>query len=134
MNMPTRAESRWPKIFLVICALSLSSCAAEVVRFPTDFAAALSSERRVIRIDQDQALGLFYDRTLKRGSEWLQVGKVPQGNVFKPMQGIFTVEGAHVHEAYLVLREKSVVGFYLPVERSYAPLTTSLSLTFTEGR
>ena len=35
----------------------------------------------------------------------------------------FTVEGAHVHEAYLVIAGEKLVGFYLPVESSFAPTT-----------
>ena len=29
-----------------------------------------------------------------------------------------TVEGSHIHEAYIVVTERSLVGFYLPVERT----------------
>jgi len=33
------------------------------------------------------------------------------------------VEGAHVHEAYLVVAGDRLVGFYLPVEKAYSPAT-----------
>jgi hypothetical protein len=32
---------------------------------------------------------------------WARVGRAEQGEVFKPVNGVFTIEGAHVHEAYL---------------------------------
>ena len=121
--------------FSVVCALWLVGCARDVKQFPTNYEKIGSNfGRSVIRIDHDQALGLSYERILKGGSEWVLIGKIPQGNVFKPLHGIFTVEGAHVHEANLVLDGKSLVGFYLLVERAFVPLATPKTLIFTEGR
>lgn len=73
-----------------------------------------------------------YSRTLAAKSVWKSVGHVPQGAVYRPVGTIFTIEGRQVHEAYLVLKDKKLVGFYLPGEQSYSPLSAAVPLTFGE--
>ncbi|MFL6658802.1 MAG: hypothetical protein ACJ8GW_12065 [Massilia sp.] len=70
-----------------------------------------------------------YRRKIKADSQWLRVGSIPQGEVFKAYQDVFTLEGAHVHEAYLVIDKGILVGFYLPAERSFSAIKTTASIT-----
>lgn len=100
----------------------LSACAPEVVRRPTELVpAAGSSETIEILEDASIAVGPGYRRVIRRGSVWARVGRSGAGDVYKPVDGVFTVEGAQVHEAYLVLDTGDrVIGFYLPVERAFS--------------
>ncbi|MBB3010268.1 hypothetical protein [Cupriavidus alkaliphilus] len=74
-----------------------------------------------------------YSRTLPERSVWSRVGRVPQGDVYRPIGTIFTIEGRQVHEAYLVIRDKTLVGFYLPGEQNYSPLSTAVPLNLGES-
>lgn len=65
-------------------------------------------------------LATGYERTLKQGSQWTRVGQVPEGEVLRPFQHVLTVEGSHIHEAWLVVRGGLLVGFYLPAERAFS--------------
>ena len=69
-----------------------------------------------------------YERVLVAGSRWNLVGAIAQGSVYKPAQGVLTVEGANIHEAYLVVRDGALNGFYLPVEQGYSPLGSRIPL------
>ncbi|SOZ14683.1 conserved hypothetical protein [Cupriavidus taiwanensis] len=40
-----------------------------------------------------------YSRTLPEKSVWSKAGRVPQGDVYRPVGTIFTIEGRQVHEA-----------------------------------
>jgi hypothetical protein len=112
-----------------LAALALAfaaGCASEVVRQPstmTPLAAAATQPQRELAEDTTVSVSANYSRTLPRGSRWQQVGTVAEGSVYRRADGIFTVEGANVHEAYLVVAGNKLVGFYLPVEKSYAPTT-----------
>ena len=75
-----------------------------------------------------------YRRTIREGSVWTRVGRVSQGEVYKPTNQVFVVEGTHVHEAYLVLDDNQVVGFYLPVERAFAPAPNETKTTLSIRR
>ena len=103
--------------------LVLAGCAPEIVRRPTQLTPLAQSPGATIEILQDAtvAVGPGYERVIARGSLWTSVGRSAEGDVFKPVDRVFTVEGAHVHEAYLVLAGDRVVGFYLPVERAFSP-------------
>jgi hypothetical protein len=66
--------------------------------------------------------GHGYNRKLKQGTKWNYVGTISYGDVFKSKDQTLTVEASNIHEAYIVVSSGKLVGFYLPVERSYSPL------------
>jgi hypothetical protein len=73
-----------------------------------------------------------YSRTLADKSVWSRIGRMPQGDIYRPVGTTFTIEGRQVHEAYLVIRDKTLVGFYLPGEQNYSPLSTAVPLNLGE--
>lgn len=115
-------------------ALLLCGCAVQqTVTQMTPVAAGAQTEY-VLAAPVELQLNTGYQRSLKQGSRWLNVGRVPQGDVYKPYMDVFTVEGAHIHEAYLVVDGSQLVGFYLPAERSYSHLGHKVPLHFqTKG-
>ena len=119
------------KMPLIVAAavLLLSGCSAAVRHAPASIApvaAAASpltlSQAAVVVFDTG------YTRPLNAGSRWAMAGTIAQGTVYKPVGDIFTVEGAHIHEAWLVLDRDQLVGFYLPAERGFSSLRTPLAL------
>jgi hypothetical protein len=113
-----------PRLAVLLVVALAAGCAAEVVRQPTTLTPLATGAERPQRELAEEAVvpvSSNYSRVLPRGSRWQLVGTVPQGGVYRRADGIFTVEGAHVHEAYLVIAGEKLVGFYLPVEKSYAP-------------
>jgi hypothetical protein len=106
-----------------LTAVALVSCAPEISRRPSSFTPLTEQPADTIEVLQDQkvSVGPGYDRVIGRGTTWTRVGRSNEGDVYKPVGRVFTVEGAHVHEAYLVLADDRVVGFYLPVERAFSP-------------
>jgi hypothetical protein len=121
-----------PRIFnAALLAAALGGCAA-VPHVPTAFTpiAVAQAVPRVLAATAGVSIGTGYARTLKAGSRWQRTGTVPQGDVYKPYGDVFTLEGAHIHEAWLVLQGDQLVGFYLPVERGYTPLTPPVLLHF----
>ena len=60
-----------------------------------------------------------FSTLLKTGTRWTQVGRIAQGDVFRTKDQIVQVEASNVYEAYVVLNGNNIVGFYLPVERTF---------------
>ena len=112
------------ELFVALSVLGLVACAPEVVRRPTQLTSVAEEAKDTIEIVETVpvSVGPGYRRVIRRGSLWTRIGRSVEGEVFKPVDGVFTVEGAHVHEAYLVLDGDLLVGFYLPVERAFAPV------------
>src|SRR5262249_48913216 len=90
------------------------------VRRPSQLTPDAGASIEVLQ-DRPITVGPGYKRIIARGSVWTRVGRIAEGEVYKPAGGVFTVEGAQVHEAYLVMEGDRVVGFYLPVERAFSP-------------
>lgn len=111
-------------IAVMICFLILG-CAAEVTRHTVVFnslGSASDTGQKLVRKNELVTFNSGYERTIQKDSPWKLVGSVPQGKVYASLGSVFSVEGAHVHEAYLVVTKGNLVGFYLPVEKSFSPL------------
>jgi hypothetical protein len=106
-----------------LMALAFGACAPEISRRPASFTPLAEERAGTIEVLRDQkvSVGPRFDRLIGRGTTWMNVGRSNEGDVYKPVGRVFTVEGAHIHEAYLVLAGNRLVGFYLPVERAFAP-------------
>ncbi len=111
--------------------LALAACAAEVTRHPTELKPG-AARAWVLQQPVSFHLDSGYPRQLVGGTAFQELGTVPQGRVLKPVGAVLTVEGAHMHEAYAVVRDGQLVGFYLPVEKSFSPLSQPVSLPLQE--
>jgi hypothetical protein len=116
---------------IAILLQCLSACA--VRHTPSQFTPLQEAAQAPERTLAQQAaftLDTGYARTLKAGSAWRQAGTIPQGMVYRPVRDVFTLEGANIHEAYLVVRGDALVGFYLPAERGFSQLQSPVPLHF----
>jgi hypothetical protein len=133
--MNITSSKRQSPVLLVLAASFagfLSACAAMV---PTETAGltplAVRANAPLLQLGSqvDLKLSTGYSRVLLAGSRWRAVGLLPQGTVYQRVNDVFTIEGRHVHEAYLVVQHSALQGFYLPVEAKFSPLTPPVSLT-----
>ena len=69
---------------------------------------------------------------MKKGTTWDFVGTISSGDVFRTKDQILTVEASNIHEAYIVVSSDKLVGFYLPVEKSFSPLSAAPELRMKE--
>ena len=124
--------------FIISCFITvlLGACAFDLVhvkQIPTQIEtnqASLSSFK--LEKDIDFSCGTGYSRKLKQGTRWSYVGTVTYGNVYKTNDQILTVEGSNIYEAYIVVSNDKLVGFYLPAEESYSPLSKPKELQIKE--
>lgn len=117
--------------FLTSCLLGaiLNACAFDLIhvkQIPTQIGSINLSKRTSFELVKaaNVSTGYGYNRKLKQGTKWDYVGSVSYGDVFKSKDQILTVEASNIYEAYIVVSSGKLVGFYLPVERSYSPLGT----------
>lgn len=66
--------------------------------------------------------------TLPSGSQWRRVGALPQGDVYRSMNGLFTIQTRRQGEAYLVASSGKLLGFYLPGESAFMRLSRPVTL------
>lgn len=119
-----------PTILWLAALACVPGCASEVVRQPAELfgADASPSKHYVVARAVSIRLDSGYQRTIEAGTEFIEIGTARQGVVLKPMHAVLTVEGAHMHEAYPVVQNARIVGFYLPVEKAFSPLSHPTAL------
>lgn len=110
--------------------LLLGSCAPTVVQQPTLLTPAVGKTFRLIQT-AEVALTTGYSTTLRANTTWQLVGTVTQGEVYRTRDQVVTVEGANIHEGYIVVDQGVLVGFYLPVERTFSPVAPGKRLSTT---
>jgi hypothetical protein len=113
---------------LSLVALLLGSCAPTVVQETTEFTPGVGKTFRLMQA-AEVALTTGYSTTLRANTTWQLVGTVTQGEVYRTRDQVVTLEGAHIHEGYIVVDQGMLVGFYLPVERTFSPVTPSMRLS-----
>lgn len=118
---------------LVAVAL-LCGCASAVPTEATKLSPLLEQPAKVIRLEREASfvLSTGYKRNLRPDSKWRLVGSIAQGQVYRPVDSVLTIEGRQVHEAYLVISGGALRGFYLPGESNYAPLQAPVPLYIGE--
>lgn len=125
----------WSRRAVFVAALAtVAACATSVETAPTTLVAAADARDIVLMRRVEVLLATRYTRVLADGSRWRRVGTVSQGHVYRPVDTVFTIEGRHVHEAYLVVAPASLalVGFYLPGESTFSALSAPVQLTVKE--
>lgn len=119
-------------IFILLLPVLLSACAFDLVSVKQHPASIDSSSDPAADFTLGEeaklTLGTGYNRKLNKGTRWSFVGSLPQGDVFKTKDQILTVEGSNIFEAYIVVMSGDLVGFYLPVEKTFSPLKKTLKL------
>ena len=126
-----RPRDTLARVFVATSLMLVAACAATVETAPARLGAAGSGEatQQVLTRPASIRFATGYGRELAAGSRWQLVGALPQGAVYKPADTVFSIEGRHVHEAYLVVKAGQLQGFFLPVESAYSPLVPPLPLS-----
>lgn len=120
---------------LRLCAAALiaclCACAAQLVTQPAEFTSfEIGSRPAEVRIAQSTVVASSAGRRreLDAGSRWQAVGRIAQGVVYQRVGSVFAVQARDVHEAYLVVSEGRLQGFYLPAERAFSPANPPIPL------
>lgn len=129
----TRAISAWVGCSL---AAALCACAFDVIhveQYPARLV-SLDASKKPFELVADVAIdiGSGYHRMLKKGTKWHSVGRLPQGDVYTTRDQVLTVEASNIQEAYIVIEARKLVGFYLPVERTFSPLRQGAELAMKD--
>jgi len=114
---------------IVSCITALEACT--IVQLPVSAlspATRTESRRLISQVTVHVPSGRMI--VLMAGTTFDLVGRVPQGEIFAPQDRMLTVRGPNAHEAYLVVENDVLQGFYLAVERTFTPIKNKVPLQF----
>lgn len=112
------------------CTLALSACMSVSTQKVGMTPVAAADPVYTIQLSRVVIAPLPNDSsvTLPAASQWRRVGALPQGDVYRSMGGLFTIQTRRQGEAYLVASSGKLLGFYLPGESAYMPLARPVTL------
>ncbi len=106
-----------------------AACAPELVTTPTVLEkSSIVAPLRVVTALTVGESSAGYARTLPSRTRLEGAGRIAEGDVLRPLDITLTVEGASIHEAWVVVSGDRWIGFYLPVERRFSPLKSRVPL------
>ena len=128
--------STLPTMIGCCLAATLGACAFDVIHVEQYSAhlESLGASKAGFEMvgDVNVDIGSGYHRILKKGTKWRPVGHLPQGDVYTTSDQVLTVEASNIQEAYIVIEQSALVGFYLPVEKTFSPLRQRTELAIKE--
>ena len=86
-------SGRFAIVLCVLLPLVVAGCAAMIDSSPVTYTPVTATTDAKLRGAVEIKLSPPYKRTLVDGSRWRLVGKVPQGNVYKPLDAPLSIEG-----------------------------------------
>jgi hypothetical protein len=130
---PSAPSRRWLCACLGLSLIAgLPGCAFDVVsvnQMPATLTPVAGPPARfVLPGEVSVSIGTGFSTHLHQGTAWVEVGKIAQGQVFTTKDQVVTVEASNISEAQLVVSGEKIVGFFLPVERTFTPATSKISL------
>jgi len=116
---------------IVVVVFSCVACAPEIVRSNIEFT-SITDSKELIQLTRTTVIPNYSGTgtSVFVGTRWARVGDVVHGKVYRSRDSVFFLRGANSHEAYLVINDKKLVGFYLPGDRAWSPLTPPLDIDF----
>lgn len=120
------------RVIFLLSFFAATGCASDIQRVSSGFTPASGEARRVIVMTMNTEVqpSSGYKRILMNGSKWKFIGHVLQGSVFEIQNDVFMLEAKHMHQAHIVLSsDDRLVGFFLPVEESFVPLSPAIPLS-----
>ena len=124
---------RSARFLVLLLASVLTACALPVRQdsLPTPIELA-SGKGFLLTADATCRINTGYHRTLRSGTHWRLYGTIAPGAVYRSSEQTLTVEGFNINEAFPVVKDDALVGFYLPVEKTFTPVTSPVPLQKTE--
>ena len=118
-------------LFITLFSFFISSC-EHIPRTKTSPVKYAKSEEIIIVTDEkDISLSNGYSVIIAKMTSWKYIGDIPEGKIYKPLSSVFMVEDSHKYQAYLVLQNHLLVGFYLPASKEFSnSLNSPIKLNF----
>lgn len=115
--------------------VALAGCAFDVIHLrqsPAQFTAVPpTGQGWVLQNEANVKIASGWATPLKYGTSWQKVGMIAEGDVLKTRDQVVTVEASNMFEAEPVVSQGKVVGFYLPIEKTFTPADPPLAVNLS---
>jgi len=103
----------------ILMVFLLSACSTTQVRLASELQPSSNTAIYELKYSVKIQAANANASTLKQGTTWAEVGAIEQGTVYRTKDQVVIVNSFDVHEGYIVIKDAQVVGYYLPVEKTF---------------
>ncbi|OZI26588.1 hypothetical protein CAL26_04500 [Bordetella genomosp. 9] len=98
---------------------------------PTTYSPASATGAAPVQLARSVSAPLTNDATvtLAGGSQWILSGSIPEGQVYRKAGGTLMIDAKRLREAYLVVANGKLVGFFFPGESAFTPVAYAPNLS-----
>ena len=117
------------RFFLLGAIAVLTACSVKQLELDSQLSPSSSDITYVLQESVVVRIPNSSDTALRAGTRWREVGTIAQGTVFRTKDQVVIVNSFNVHEGYVVANDGKIVGFYLPIAKTFvASKPVSLTL------
>jgi len=121
-------------LVLLVCAFS--GCAFDLVsvkQMPVTLTTDLGGDQSIMLAEAATvSIGTSFPVHLKANTVWQKIGRTEFGDAYTSKDQVLTVEASNIHEAALVVKEDSVTGFYLLLEKKFCPASSPVKINLNK--
>ncbi|WP_144641442.1 hypothetical protein [Bordetella genomosp. 13] len=126
-------NKKWGSAAVLAAALSLSlyGCMSVDSKPANNFVMVAAGERAeslTLGGAVPTALSNGMSVTLPANSRWQKTGALPQGDVYRRVDGVFTIVSQRQEEAWAVVSAGNLIGFYYPVAKRYTTVAAPVRI------
>ncbi|MBL4868802.1 MAG: hypothetical protein JKY67_20760 [Pseudomonadales bacterium] len=107
-------------VWISTLVVFIGACSANQIKLQSTILHADNSDR-VFVLKEGVTIKASHAKptTLKSGTKWLKVGSIDKGAVYRTKDQVVIVNSFNTHEGYIVVEQNNVVGYYLPIEKTF---------------
>lgn len=109
----------WLRSFAVVATVLVSGCSVTQVPVGEPLVAQDNSPSVALQTPVHIELAGARDVLLRAATIWESIGTIERGTVYSSEDQLVVVESYNTRQAYIVVDDDQVVGYYLPVENSF---------------
>lgn len=110
---------KWGRLIAAVAAGFVSGCS--ITQIPVSERLVVDRNPSIVALQESVRIELSgaKDVLLRAGTSWTCFGSIEQGTVCSSADQLVVVESYNTRQAYIVVHDDQVVGYYLPVENSF---------------
>lgn len=117
--------NHWIRSYFCTLVAAVLATACSVTQIPVTEGITSDANESVVILHAPVVIELDHAKPvlLRAETSWARIGEIPQGTVYKTADQLIVVESFNTRQAYIVVNEERVVGYFLPVENSFVKVT-----------
>lgn len=117
--------NHWIRSYFCTLVAAVLTTACSITQIPVTEGITSDANESVVILHAPVVIELDHAKPvlLRAETSWARIGEIPQGTVYKTADQLIVVESFNTRQAYIVVNEERVVGYFLPVENSFVKVT-----------